>query len=55
MTICFPLDSLYVQMMINLMRCQVLTLLTQFLIEGYVLYGVNLLPDFTYQPARHAA
>lgn len=55
MNLCFPLDSLYVQLLINLMRCQVLTLLTQFLIEGYVLYGVNLLPDVTFVPARLVA
>ncbi len=55
MTPIHPLNSLYVQMLINLMRCQVLTLLLHFLLENWVLYGVNLLPDLTYQPARHAA
>jgi len=49
------LNSLYIQMLINLMRCQVLTLLVHFLLESWVLYGVNLLPDLTYQPARRNA
>jgi hypothetical protein len=37
------------------MLCQMLTLLTQFLIEGYVLCGVNLLPEVTFGPARMVA
>ena len=55
MTPIHPLNSLYVQMLINLMRCQVLTLLVHFLLENWVLYGVNLLPEFTYHPTRAAA
>jgi len=50
-----PLNSLYVQMLINLMRCQVLTLLVHFLLENWILYGVNLLPELTYQPTPAAA
>ncbi len=34
MSLCYPRDSLYVQMMINLMRCHVLRLLIDFLIEN---------------------
>ena len=55
MNICYPLDSLYVQLMINLMRCQVLTMLIDFLIENWILYGVNLLPEVTFIPERSVA